>query len=216
MNGLESLQQLRLPDPWQAEAIRALTVGDDVIVQAPTGAGKTFIFEQYFQQKRGPGQAIYTVPTRALANDKFAEWTRRGWRVGITTGDVIHDPDSPLVVATLEAQQKPSDAALYIVDEYHWLSDPMRGNHYEGTILSLPARTQLLLLSGSVANPDAARDWLVRLDRGRKVTLIEQRERPVPLEETEVESLSRRVPEEITGYWTRRIAPRSARTSVPC
>ena len=35
MNGLESLQQLRLPDPWQAEAIRALTVGDDVIVQAP-------------------------------------------------------------------------------------------------------------------------------------------------------------------------------------
>ena len=93
MTGFEALQQLRLPDAWQAEAIRALAAGDDVVVQAPTGAGKTFIFEQYFQQRRGPGQAIYTVPTRALANDKFAEWTRQGWRVGSTTGDLAHDPD---------------------------------------------------------------------------------------------------------------------------
>ena len=85
MAGFDALQQLRLPDAWQAEAIRALATGDDVIVQAPTGAGKTFIFEQYFQQRRGPGQVIFTVPTRALANDKFAEWNRQGWRVGITT-----------------------------------------------------------------------------------------------------------------------------------
>jgi superfamily II DNA/RNA helicase len=206
MTGLEALQQLRLPDAWQAEAIRALVAGEDVIVQAPTGAGKTFIFEQYFQQKRGPGQVIYTVPTRALANDKFAEWTRQGWRVGITTGDLAYQADAPLVVATLEAQQTPTNTALYVVDEYQWLADPLRGNHYEGTLLSLPPQTQLLLLSGSVANPGSVRDWLVRLDRGRKVTLIEQRERPVPLDEVEVESLSRNVPDSITGYWTRRIA----------
>jgi len=206
MNGLEALQQLRLPDAWQAEAIRALVAGEDVIVQAPTGAGKTFIFEQYFQQKRGPGQVIYTVPTRALANDKFAEWTRQGWRVGITTGDLSYQADAPLVVATLEAQQTPTHVALYVVDEYQWLADPLRGNHYEGTILSLPPQTQLLLLSGSVANPGSVRDWLVRLDRGRKVTLIEQRERPVPLDEVEIESLARNVPDAITGYWARRIA----------
>ena len=206
MADFQALQQLRLPDAWQAEAIRALAAGDDVIVQAPTGAGKTFIFEQYFQQRRGPGQTIYTVPTRALANDKFAEWTRQGWRVGITTGDLAHDPDAPLVVATLEAQQTPAHAALYVVDEYQWLADPLRGNHYEGTILSLPAQTQLLLLSGSVANPGAVRDWLGRLQRGRGVTLIEQRERPVPLEEVEIDSLARNVPDAITGYWTRRIA----------
>jgi superfamily II DNA/RNA helicase len=206
MTGFEALQQLRLPDAWQAEAIRALGAGEDVIVQAPTGAGKTFIFEQYFQQRRGPGQVIFTVPTRALANDKFAEWTRRGWRVGITTGDLAFDPGAPLVVATLEAQQAPARAALYVIDEYQWLADPLRGNHYEGTILSLPPQTQLLLLSGSVANPGAVRDWLVRLDRGRRVTLIEQRERPVPLDEVEIDSLARNVPDAITGYWTRRIA----------
>jgi hypothetical protein len=206
MSGFEALQQLRLPDAWQAEAIRALGAGDDVIVQAPTGAGKTFIFEQFFEQRRGPGQVIYTVPTRALANDKFAEWSRRGWRVGITTGDLSHDPGAPLIVATLEAQQTPDGAALYVVDEYQWLADPLRGNHYEGTILSLPAATQLLLLSGSVANPAAVRDWLLRLARGREVTLIVQKERPVPLDEVEIDSLARSVPDAITGYWTRRIA----------
>ena len=206
MAGLEALQQLRLPDTWQAEAIRALAAGDDVIVQAPTGAGKTFVFEQYFQQRRGPGQVIFTVPTRALANDKFAEWSRQGWRVGITTGDLSYQPEAPLIVATLEAQQMPADAALYVIDEYQWLADPLRGNHYEGTILSLPAKTQLLLLSGSVANPGMVRDWLLRLERGRNVTMIEQRERPVPLDEIEIDSMARHVPDSITGYWTRRLA----------
>jgi len=206
MSGFDALQQLRLPDAWQAQAIRALAAGDDVIVQAPTGAGKTFIFEQFFQQRRGPGQAIYTVPTRALANDKFAEWSRLGWRVGITTGDLAHDPAAPLVVATLEAQQTPAHASLYVIDEYQWLADPMRGNHYEGTILSLPPQTQLLLLSGSVANPGAVRDWLLRLERGRGVTMVEQRERPVPLDEVEIDSISRHIPDSITGYWTRRLA----------
>jgi len=206
MTGFEALQQLRLPDAWQAEAIRALAAGDDVIVQAPTGAGKTFVFEQYFQQKRGLGQVIYTVPTRALANDKFAEWNRRDWHVGITTGDLTHEPSAPLVVATLEAQQVPKNASLYVIDEYQWLADPARGNHYEGTILSLPAQTQLLLLSGSVANPAVVRDWLLRLGRGRNVTMVEQKQRPVPLDEAELDSLARNVPDSITGYWTRRLA----------
>lgn len=204
MQTLDMLQQLRLPDSWQAEAIRALSNGRDVIVQAPTGAGKTFIFEQFYQQRRVTGQVIFTVPTRALANDKFAEWSRKGWRVGITTGDLVLDPTAPLIVATLEAQQEPSNVALYVIDEYQWLGDPLRGNHYEGVIMTLPVTTQLLLLSGSVANPGAAKHWLESL--GRKVELIEQKERPVPLEEMEIDSAARRVSDKIQGYWTRRLA----------
>ncbi len=38
------------------------------------------------------------------------------------------------------------------------------------------------------------------------MTLIEQRERPVPLDEMEIDSLARNVPDSITGYWTRRMA----------
>ena len=52
--------------------MRALREGRDVVVHAPTGAGKTFIFDLFVQELRG--QTVFTVPTRALANDKLAEW----------------------------------------------------------------------------------------------------------------------------------------------
>ncbi|MFN5655152.1 MAG: DEAD/DEAH box helicase, partial [Verrucomicrobiota bacterium] len=37
--------RLTLPDLWQQDALRALRQGEDVVIQAPTGAGKTYVFE---------------------------------------------------------------------------------------------------------------------------------------------------------------------------
>ena len=78
-----------MPDLWQQQAVTALREGKDVVVQAPTGSGKTLIFELWSNTGKPKGQAIYTVPTRALANDKLAEWRARGWNVGIATGEVV-------------------------------------------------------------------------------------------------------------------------------
>src|SRR2546428_11979096 len=78
---LPALNQVTVPDLWQQEAVAALRAGKDVVVQAPTGAGKTLIFELWSNHGKNRGQAIYTVPTRALANDKLAEW-RGGGRGG--------------------------------------------------------------------------------------------------------------------------------------
>src|SRR6266567_1470541 len=84
LDKLSSLQQqVTVPDLWQQEAVSALREGKDVVVQAPTGAGKTLIFELWSNSGKPRGQAIYTVPTRALANDKLAEWRARGWDVEI-------------------------------------------------------------------------------------------------------------------------------------
>ena len=47
-----------LPDLWQQEAVLALRRGQDVVVQAPTGAGKTLIFELWANQGRPKGKAI--------------------------------------------------------------------------------------------------------------------------------------------------------------
>ena len=94
---------LVIPDLWQQEAIRALQQGKDVVVQAPTGSGKTYIFELFYPDLKE--QAVFTVPTRALANDKLAEWRARGWDVGISTGDVAANLDARVVVATLETQR---------------------------------------------------------------------------------------------------------------
>lgn len=180
---------LVIPDLWQQEAVRALQQGKDVVVQAPTGAGKTYIFELLYPSLKD--QAIFTVPTRALANDKLAEWKARGWDVGIATGDVALNVDARVVVATLETQRgrflRGEGPRLLVIDEFQMIGDPMRGVHYELAVALAPRRTQLLLLSGSVANPQDVVAWLERI--GRDAALIQTSERPVPLEEVDLHAL---------------------------
>jgi superfamily II DNA/RNA helicase len=206
-----------VPDLWQQQAVAALREGKDVVVQAPTGAGKTLIFELWSNQGKNRGQAIYTVPTRALANDKLAEWRARGWEVGIATGDLAENLDAPIIVATLETQKsrliKGDGPALLVVDEYQMLGDPDRGLNYELAIALAPPQTQLLLLSGSVANPQDIVKWFARL--GRQAVLIRHEERPVPLEEVHANSLSYHVPSEIKGYWPRFVAKALAENLGP-
>ncbi len=205
LENLPALNQVVVPDLWQQQAVTALREGRDVVVQAPTGAGKTLIFELWSNYGRPRGQAIYTVPTRALANDKLAEWRGRGWEVGIATGDLAENLGAPVVVATLETQKnrliRGEGPALLVVDEYQMIADPDRGLNYELAIALAPARTQFLLLSGSVGNPQDVVKWLHRL--GRQATLIKHQERPVPLEEVFANQLNYHVPAEIRGYWPR-------------
>lgn len=200
--------QMVVPDLWQQQAVAALRAGQDAVVHAPTGAGKTLIFELWSNQGRNRGQAIYTVPTRALANDKLAEWRARGWNVGIATGDLAANLDAPVLVATLETQKnrliRGDGPTLLVVDEYQMIADPDRGLNYELAIALAPPRTQLLLLSGSVSNPQDVVKWLRRL--GRDAVLVRHEERPVPLEEVHVNSLSYHLPSEIRGYWPRLVA----------
>jgi superfamily II DNA/RNA helicase len=205
---LPALNQVTVPDLWQQQAVTALREGKDVVVQAPTGSGKTLIFELWSNQGKNRGQAIYTVPTRALANDKLAEWRARGWDVGIATGDLAENLRASVLVATLETQKnrliQGDGPALLVVDEYQMLSDLDRGLNYELAIALAPPHTQLLLLSGSVANPQDVVKWLHRL--GRKAILTRHDERPVPLEEVHANHLSYHLPSEIRGYWPRLVA----------
>ena len=198
--------RLILPDLWQQDALRALRQGEDVVIQAPTGAGKTHVFELLIKGGHR-GQAVYTVPTRALANDKRAEWLALGWDVGIATGDVSDNLGAPVVVATLETQRhrflEGRHPDLLVVDEYQMLADSRRGAAYETVLAIAPPSTQLLLLSGSVSNPKAVAEWLRRL--GRKVTLIEEYTRPIPLEEVSLDALETREPTGIKGHIARAV-----------
>lgn len=205
---LPQFNRMILPDLWQQQAVAALRRGEDVVVQAPTSAGKTLIFELWSHQGKARGPAVYTVPTRALANDKLAEWRARGWNVGIATGDLSDNLDAPILVATLETQKqrliRGLGPALLVVDEYQMIGDPDRGLNYELALALAPPQTQLLLLSGSVANPQDIVRWLTRL--GRRAVLVRQDVRPVPLDEVLVEQLSYSIPLAIRGYWPRVVA----------
>ncbi|HEY3662988.1 MAG TPA: DEAD/DEAH box helicase [Chthoniobacterales bacterium] len=204
MGGLEI--NLVVPDLWQQEAVRALQAGQDVVVHAPTGAGKTYIFELLYPSLKG--QAVFTVPTRALANDKLAEWRARGWDVGIATGDLALNTDAKVVVATLETQRsrflRREGPRLLVVDEYQLIADPVRGVHYELSLALAPPGTQLLLLSGSVNNPQDVVEWLRRI--GRDALLVRHDQRPVPQHEVDLRNLPDVGFLQVREFWPRMIA----------
>lgn len=202
----EIAARLKIPDFWQQKAVRLLQAGKDVVVHAPTGAGKTYIFELLVESglKR---QAIFTVPTRALANDKLNEWREKGWKVGICTGDITDKPDAAIVVATLETQKgkflRGQGPGLLVIDEYQMLADARRGINYELAIALAPPGTQLLLLSGSVANPGKLVSWLRQISRDAE--LVHHDERPVPQDEIDLTALPDRIPPSVRGFWPQMI-----------
>jgi hypothetical protein len=206
MSAFASLRSIAIPDLWQQDAVRLLRDGSDVVVHAPTGSGKTRVFELFWPETKG--QCVFTVPTRALANDKYAEWRKRGWDVGISTGDVAEGLDRKIIVATLATPRSLLLAGrgprLMVIDEYQMIADSVRGVHYELAIALAPENTQLLLLSGSVSNPQDLVAWLTRI--GRKAALVSHPHRAVPLEEVDLSGLPDRSPAQLHGWWPRAIS----------
>lgn len=124
--------------------------------------------------------------------------------MGIATGDLAENLDARAGRHPGNAEESfdPGDGpSLLVVDEYQMISDQDRGLNYELAIALAPAHTQLLLLSGSVANPQDVVRWLQRL--GRSAVLVRHELRPVLLEEVHANSLNYHVPTEIRGYWPR-------------
>ena len=105
-------------DSWQCEAGGGITLGMNVIVTAPTGAGKTAVgimaLSHIFQQQRDStssssfsdtmGTAIYTTPLKALSNQKFVELKQvfGSQHVGLSTGDMCIQRGAMITVMTTE------------------------------------------------------------------------------------------------------------------
>ena len=178
-------------DPWQREAFDALQDGENVVIDAPTTAGKTRIVEAFFEANlhRPDFRACYTCPVKSLSNDKLREFRSLFGRefVGIATGDTKENLDAPIVVATLETYRNSLLGVepdlgrhLVIFDEYHFIQDESRGSAWEEAMILTPPSSQILLLSASVANAADFAGWLQNISR-RAARLITVTKRPVPL-----------------------------------
>lgn len=178
-------------DLWQEEAVYALTEGENVVIDAPTTAGKTRIVEAFFEANlhRPDFRACYTCPVKSLSNDKLREFRELfgSEYVGIATGDIKENLDAPIVVATLETYRNSLLGVepdlgrhLVIFDEYHFIQDESRGSAWEEAMILTPPSCQILLLSASVANPEDFVGWLEKLSR-RSSRLVTVKKRPVPL-----------------------------------
>ena len=125
-------------DPPQAACVEAgLLLGKNLLIAIPTASGKTLVAEMamHHQVQQG-GKCLYIVPLRALASEKFEEFSGKGLRVGIATGDFDRKDEylgrNDIIVATSEKvdsllrNQTPwlADITLLVLDEVHLIDDP--------------------------------------------------------------------------------------------
>ena len=92
-------------DPFQRRAIRSSLAGRNVLVCAPTGAGKTAIAAAAALGVLAAGKrVIYTTPLKALSNQKLGEFRAvfGSDRVGLQTGDATLNAEGGVVVMTTE------------------------------------------------------------------------------------------------------------------
>lgn len=199
-------------DDFQKQAIAALESGKSVVVCAPTGSGKTAIAEYAAYRALSQGRrAFYTTPLKALSNQKFRDFQEKlasqlgEAAVGLITGDIVIQPDAPLVVMTTEifrnmlyetpiGQVGTSLEAVetVILDECHYISDRGRGTVWEESIVYCPPTIQLVALSATIGNPQELTDWIGQVRQGKERSssqtapqltcqLINSDHRPVPL-----------------------------------
>ena len=90
---------------FQKWAIEGIVEGQNVLVTAPTGSGKSLPaeFSLDFFVKQGK-KVIYCSPIKALSNQKFDDFSKKYEHisVGIITGDIKTNPDADVLIMTTE------------------------------------------------------------------------------------------------------------------
>ncbi len=177
--------ELYKPDVFQKAAGANLFLGNDVLVTAPTGTGKTAIAEYIITKNLKEGKkTFYTTPLKALSNEKFRDFSRiyGEENVGLITGDTKINPDAPIVIMTTEvyrnmtASEKfnfrenpykgiPNGLKTVIFDELQYLGDVDRGGVWEQAIMFTPKDTQILSLSATIGNNNDINNWIASVKR---------------------------------------------------
>ncbi|MBT1161099.1 MULTISPECIES: DEAD/DEAH box helicase [Bifidobacterium] len=177
------------PWPHQEEAIMDLLAGDHVILNTPTGSGKSLVaLGMHFAALCTGRRSYYTAPIKALVSEKFFDLVDVFGRdnVGMITGDTHINADAPIICCTAEIlanralrEGRHADVGCVAMDEFHYYGDPERGWAWQVPLLTL-SKTQFLLMSATLGNVDAIADKLEDMT-DTDVDIIADAPRPVPL-----------------------------------
>jgi superfamily II RNA helicase len=176
--------------PAQEEAILELFEGRNVILNTPTGSGKSLVASAlHFDALARGRRSVYTCPIKALVNEKWRALCRElgPENVGLATGDATVNRDAPVLCCTAEilaniALRLGEEAWVddVVMDEFHWYADRDRGVAWQVPLLTLP-RTRFLLMSATLGDVSFFAEDLTRRN-GLETTVVKSGERPVPLE----------------------------------
>ena len=183
--------------PPQEQAILAgLLEGKSLVVSSPTASGKTLLalMAAYLKAKVQRKKVVYLAPLRALASEKYAEFSEFstfGLRTTISTGDYDSSGESlgkaDIIVLTNERFDSVmrhrvgwiNSVGLFIADEVHLAGSDRRGPTLEmilTKVLHLGLDAQVLALSATISNAGTVSSWL-------RAASVELNWRPVPLRE---------------------------------
>ena len=175
--------------PAQEEAILELCAGKHVILNTPTGSGKSLVATALHFKALAEGKvSYYTCPIKALVNEKFFALCDEFGpeNVGMLTGDAAINAGAPIVCCTAEvlANLALRDRSLrveYVVmDEFHYYADKERGVAWQIPLLICNQAT-FLLMSATLGDVDIIVAGLQSLT-GREVAVVRSNQRPVPLD----------------------------------
>ncbi len=176
---------------FQVQAIEALRAGENVLLAAPTGAGKTLVAEYAIADAVARGRrCVYTAPIKALSNQKYRDFRDDPTiDVGLMTGDVTIHAGAQVLIMTTEILRNAvfedpgglHDVDYVIFDEVHFMDDAERGSVWEESLIFAPPEMRFIALSATIANVEELGAWMREI-RSQGLRIVQSRRRPVPLE----------------------------------
>ncbi|CCH17367.1 DEAD/DEAH box helicase [Micromonospora lupini] len=175
--------------PHQEEAVIEIVSGANLIMNTPTGSGKSLVaIAAHFAALADSRTTFYTAPIKALVSEKFFALCEvfGAENVGMLTGDASVNADAPIICCTAEIlanlalrEGTKADVGQVIMDEFHFYAEPDRGWAWQVPIIELP-QAQFILMSATLGDTTRFVDDLTRRT-GRPTAVVRTAERPVPL-----------------------------------
>ena len=176
--------------PAQEEALLEIFAGRNVILNTPTGSGKSLVaMALHFHSLAQGRRSVYTCPIKALVNEKWRDLCAAFGpdNVGLATGDATVNRAAPILCCTAEIlsnlalrEGSKADVGDVVMDEFHFYADRERGVAWQVPLLTMPD-TRFLLMSATLGETAFFQEELTRLNRWPTAT-ISSSDRPVPLE----------------------------------
>jgi len=176
--------------PAQETAILDLFEDKNVILNTPTGSGKSLVaMASHFRALAQGKRSVYTCPIKALVNEKWLALCREFGpdNVGLATGDASVNRHAPLLCCTAEIlsnialrEGAAADVQEVVMDEFHYYADRDRGVAWQTPLLTL-SNARFLLMSATLGDTSFFQGELTRLN-GRPTATVHSIDRPVPLE----------------------------------
>ena len=178
--------------PAQEEAMLELFGGRSVILNTPTGSGKSLVATALCFKALAEGARIYyTAPIKALVSEKFFAACRDFGAddVGMMTGDASVNRDAKIICCTAEIlanialrEMEQAQLRYVVMDEFHYYADRDRGWAWQVPLLVLP-QARFLLMSATLGEVGRFASAIETVT-GEAPAVVKSETRPVPLEFT--------------------------------